>query len=167
MTKKYEKAGQPTKYEKRFNQMAYVVCVEGGFTDLKLAKLFSVDKATITNWKHASPKFYDSIRKGKDEFNVAIAENSLLKRVKGGKVRETTREAKIVHLNGVPIMGEDGKIKTELKTTKIVTKQVAPSDKALEFFLKNRDPSRWPNKHDVNVSGDLQIDLVEFCKDDK
>lgn len=163
-----KKAGQPTKYEERFKNMAYVACVEGGFTDIKLAKLFSVDKATINNWKHAHPKFFDSIRKGKDIFNVLLAEESLLKRVKGGSYQEITKKRQvIIKEDGKPVLDEYGNKKTEFVITKTVSKKIHPSDKALEFFLRNRSPERWPDKHDLNVSGDLHIDLVDFCNDEK
>lgn len=141
-------AGRPTEYDPdKFPHQAYVACSEGGFTDLKLAKLFDVCKATITNWKREHPKFLASIKKGKDEFNVAVAENSLLKRVKGFSYNETTKKA-------FHIKDEDGNIiKTEMRAVKTVRKQVAPDPTSTIFFLKNRDPERWRDKQELEHTG--------------
>lgn len=139
---------RPTDYRPEFDNQAYVACKEGGFTDLKLSRLFGVSKSTINRWKHDHPTFWDSIRKGKDEFNVATAENCLLKRLKGFSYKETTKEV-------------DGVTK-ELETTKVVTKQVVPDTTALIFFLKNRDPERWRDKQEVQHSGELKIERVYF-----
>ena len=71
--------GRPTDYDDSYVHMAYVACVEGGFTDLKLGKLFKVTKQTIYNWQRAHPEFKAAIIEGKDEFDVMHAEQSLLK----------------------------------------------------------------------------------------
>ena len=129
--------GRPTKYSKKFNEQAYIACVEGGFTDLKLARLFDVDKATVNRWKKKHPGFCDSLKKGKDEFNIQVAEASLLKRLKGFSFIEVTKEADKTG-NMVPV--------------KQVRKHVAPDTTALIFFLKNRDPERWRDKREFEGS---------------
>ena len=72
--------------------------------------------------------------RGKDEFNCAKAETSLLKRVLGYKYTETTKEA-----------DEDG----VLKVTKKIFKQMAPDTRALEYFLSNRNKARWQNPRQI------------------
>jgi transposase-like protein len=126
--------GRPTKYNNKFNEQAYIACVEGGFTDLKLARLFDVDKATVNRWKKKYPEFCDSLKKGKDEFNILVAEASLLKRLKGFSFIEVTEKA-----------DKTGK----MVTVKQVRKHVAPDTTALIFFLKNRDPERWRDKREI------------------
>jgi hypothetical protein len=151
MTKKKNKGGQPTSYKEEYDRLAYVACSEGGFTDLKLAKLFSVCKATITNWKREHPKFLASIIKGKDEFNSAMAEDSLLKRVKGFSYNEATKKR-------IPIRDEDGEITGyQMETVKSVRKYVPPDQRSVEFFLKNRNPERWRNELDVNIKDESEI----------
>jgi len=136
-------AGRPTDYQEQFVDMAYVACKEGGFTDVKLAKLFNVSKSTIANWKNEYPEFLDSIKKGKDEFNLADAEDSQLKLVKGHYYYEITKE---------PTVLDDKK----LVVTKKVRKYIPPNPTSLIFFLKNRDPERWRDKqvHEHEIGKD-------------
>ena len=147
--------GRPVDYEERFNIMAYVACYEGGFTDLKLSKLFNVSKSTINRWKRKYPKFWDSIKKGKDEFNVVVAEDCLLKRVRGFSYNEVTSETVVIKEDGKAVRDEDGNVKTEFRVTKKVRKLVPSDTTANIFFLKNRDPDRWRDKKDVEHSGDV------------
>jgi len=131
-----KKVGRPlgsTKYEKRYDEMAFVACSEGGFTVPKLAKLFGVDRSTVNNWMVKYPDFLESINKGRDIFDCATAEDCLLKRIKGYKYEETTQEL---------VQGEES---DNLKVTKIVTKSVAPDVPGIIFFLRNRDRKRWPD----------------------
>ncbi len=151
MTKK-RKGGRPTDYDpENYPRMAYVACMDGGFTDVKLAKLFGVSKATINNWKKEHPEFFDSIVRGKDEFDCAAAENCLLKRVKGFRYTEITRE---------PSSKEPDK----MVVTKKVSKMVVPDTKAIQFFLINRsrrDPQtgekRWNQISQTLIKGSLDI----------
>lgn len=131
--------GQPTKFQDKYIHFAYVACKEGGFTDLKLAELFKVSKATINNWKKDYPHFLDSIKKGKDEWDCASAEKSMLKRVVGFRYTETTREANI--------------IKGGLSITKKVSKFIPPDVKACDIWLCNRNPKRWRKLKHVELTG--------------
>ena len=155
----HKKDGRPPKYKESFNYQALIACIEG-FTDRKLAKLFGVSNQTIYNWCRDHPKFLEHIRKGKDLYDVSLVEGSLRTRAIGYSYNETTKEP-------VVLKDENGKIVVKMMTTKVVRKRVHADTRAIQFHLKNRSPERWPDKHDVNVSGDLHIDLVDFCNDDK
>lgn len=147
--------GQPTKYSDKFPRMAYVACVEGGFSDLKLSKLFGCSKSTINNWKKEHPEFLDSIVAGKDEFDCLKAEDSLLKRVNGARYTETTKEL-IKNPDFDISLPEDKKTnpKMILAVTKKVSKYIPPDTQALRFFLPNRARNqRWKLLKHVEVSG--------------
>lgn len=141
-------AGRPTDYDSdKFPHMAYVACRDGGFTDVKLAKLFDVSKSTINRWKYNYPEFWDSIKKGKDEFDVQVAEKSLLKRVKGFSYNETVKKS-------FPIKDEEGVITGyELRIVKKTRKHLAPDPTSIIFFLKNRNPARWRDKQQIEHTG--------------
>jgi hypothetical protein len=136
----HKKAGQPSPYKEEYNKMAEIACLEGGFTDKKLAKLFGVCEATIYNWKNSHPEFLEAIKRGKDAFDVSTAEDCLQKRIKGYSYTEVTQEAS-------PLTGN-------LEITKKVTKKVGPDPKSLIFFLTNRNPERWPGTKRVEHSID-------------
>lgn len=143
-----------SKYKPEFDNMAYVACVDGGFTDGKLAKLFSVTETTINNWKHSHPSFFESLKRGKDEFDIAVAEDSLLKRVTGYRYEEETREYKST--------GDD---KGGLQLTKVVTKDIAPDPTSIIFFLKNRNPERWRDARHLEHGGNLKISHEDALKE--
>lgn len=144
-------AGAPTKYEKRFNRMAYRHCLLGA-TDKDLADLFEVTETTINNWKTEHPQFFESIKKGKQEADTVIAE-SLFKRAKGYSHRD-------VHISNY---------KGQITITKL-TKHYPPDTTAAIFWLKNRKPEAWRDKQEVEHSGEVHtftgIEIVKPGKDD-
>jgi len=159
--------GRPSKYQESYNNQALTACIEG-FSDKKLAKLFDVSESTINKWKIDHPKFSECLVKGKDLYDVSLVEGSLRTRAIGYSYNETTKEPMIQKdSNNMPVLDENGKIIIKMMTTKVVRKRVHADTRAIQFHLKNRSPERWPDKHDLKVSGDLHIDLVDFCNDDK
>ncbi|MBC2712877.1 MAG: hypothetical protein HGJ94_18365 [Desulfosarcina sp.] len=147
--------------------MAFVACSEGGLTDVKLSNLFDVSKSTITRWKNEFPEFWASIKRGKDIFDCATAETCLLKRIKGYRYSEVTREpvpvykdTPVLDEDGIQFLDEDGNpvtkkvvVGVELAITKKVSKSVAPDVKAITFFLTNRNPDRWKMIKHVELTG--------------
>jgi len=146
-----KKMGTPTKYKKEYARMAYVLCAETGLTDKKLAAVFDVCEKTINNWKHGHEEFLQSIQRGKDKFNCEKAEDSLFKLVMGFHYTETTKEAKPIVIKNQN--GTEEVIGDKLLVTKQVRKFIPPNDRALRFFLKNRNPARWRDPQAVEVTG--------------
>lgn len=144
--------GRPRQYEERFNKMAFVACSEGGFIDKSLGKLFGVSDRTINRWKKDYPEFCQSIKSGKDIANCNTAENSMFKIVNGFSYNETFKKSVTVKdKEGNPIINnKTGCVKTKMVTVKTIRKTVAPNQKAGEFWLRNRDPERWPNKQTID-----------------
>jgi hypothetical protein len=144
--------GPPKLYEKRFDNMAYVACTAGIFTDAKLGKLFGVVKSTIALWKKEFPEFSDSIKKGKEEFDTDCVRTALFKISKGIKFTEITREAKPVILID-KATGTREIVGSEMLVTKKVRKFIPPNDRAIRFWLKNRDPENWRDTQAVELTG--------------
>lgn len=135
-------AGRPTKYKEIFATQARVACEELGATDISLAKLFGVSKTTITTWKKEQPEFLASIKAGRDVYDTARVEDSLLRRANGYFATETTKEQTFVE--GQP---------TGMQVTKTVKKKVAPDVTAAIFWLKNRNPERWRDVKSTELTG--------------
>ena len=104
-----------------------------GLTDEQIAYNMGINKATLYRWKEKYCDICDSLKRGKEVVDRQV-ENALLKRALGYEYTETTREY-IPELN-------------EMKTTKKVTKQVAPDTTAQIFWLKNRKPDKWRDKQE-------------------
>jgi hypothetical protein len=148
--KKPKKNGPDPKYKPEFNNMAYIACREGGFTDVKLAALFSVSRSLVYVWKNNYPDFKAATIKGKDEFDTLNVEGDLLKNARGFKYTETTKEPALV-----PIKDKDNRtigIEEKLVITKVVHKFKVPSTTAQIYWLKNRDRTRWKDKLDVDFN---------------
>ena len=126
-----------SKYKPEYCEQARKLCLLGA-TDIKVADFFGVTKTTVNNWKNDHPEFFDSIKKGKDEYDTELVESSLLKRALGYQIVEVKEET-------------GGEVD---KTTK-TTKQVAGDTTAMIFWLKNRNPDRWRDKQQHEHSGNI------------
>lgn len=132
--------GRPTKFKDEYVNMAKVACIEGGFTDAKLAKLFDVARSTISLWKKEHPKFKKALVEGKDVFDTEVVERAFLKRCCGFRYTETTRE---------PVATDSD----QMVITKKVSKIVVPDAKGCMDWLTNRAPDRWKKSKHVEITG--------------
>jgi hypothetical protein len=135
-------------YKPEFDNMAYIACRNGGFTDNDLADLFSVVRSTISKWKNDHETFKAAILKGKDEFDTSTAEGCLLKKITGYDFTEVKE-----------VYDDIGKLIECIKTTK----HVPSSDTAIIFFLKNRNSKRWREIKAIEVGN---LDDKPFKADD-
>lgn len=141
-----KKRGRPTEYDPDYHPAkAEEFCAEYGLIDIKLARLFDVDKAQITRWKKEHPEFRASVRRGKDEFDSKRAEKSLNKRINGYLYTETTKE---LTASGMVV-------------TKQVRKHVPPAESSLQFFLRNRQRERWPDRQKLDVEGEMTVNVID------
>ena len=127
-------AGQPTKYKEVFNEQVLKLCALGA-KDTEVADFFKGCEATINNWKHDYPEFLESIKKGKDKIDTEMVEGAQLHRALGYEHKED----KVFNANGHPLVVP-------------TTKHYPPDSTALIFWLKNRNPSRWRDKQDIDVT---------------
>ena len=127
------KAGRPTKYKPEFNRQAEKLCLLGS-TDKDIAGFFEVDESTINRWKIEYPEFCESIKRGKISADANVA-SRLYKRAIGYEHDED----KIFNNNGAPLIVP-------------TIKHVQPDTTAAIFWLKNRQPARWRDKQEVDVT---------------
>lgn len=116
-----------------------------GLTDEQIANNIGISVSCLNNWKNKYVEILESLKRGKEVIDRQV-ENALLKRALGYEYTETTREY-------IPELDE-------MKTTKKVTKQVAPDTTAQIFWLKNRKPEKWRDKQEYEDR--LLINLTEF-----
>lgn len=136
--------GRPTKYEPSFNKQVVKLCRLGA-TDKEIADFFNVCEKTINNWKTDYPEFLQSIKKGKIEADMKVA-NSLFKRATGYEHKED----KIFNANGEPLIVP-------------TIKHYPPDPTAIIFWLKNRQPNTWRDKKDFDITGEtvITVDLID------
>jgi hypothetical protein len=133
--------GRPSPYKKEYNEQVIKLCRLGA-TDKEIADFFNVCEATVNNWKHNYPQFLESIKSGKAESDMNVA-NSLYNRACGYKHEE---EKNII------VYGEKKKIKE--------SKYFPPDPTAMIFWLKNRRSKDWRDKQDLVHSGDININVT-------
>jgi len=127
---------RPTKYTKE--HLATVkVLAKLGATNLEMAEALGVALSTFNLWKTLHAEFSDAIKIGKDVADDRV-EQSLYQRAMGYSHPET--DIRVV----------DGSI---VETPMI--KHYAPDTTAAIFWLKNRRPAEWRDKHELDHSGHM------------
>ena len=135
--------GRPTKYKKEYNDQVVKLCKLGA-TDREIADFFDVAESTLNNWKIKEPEFMESIKRGKIEADMNVAD-SLYKRAMGYEHAED----KIFNNNGEPMI-----VKT--------IKHYAPDTTAIMAWLNNRRPDQFRSKQYVEaVNTNLNAEMTE------
>lgn len=140
--------GRPTLYKEEYNQQVEKLCKLGA-TDKELADFFDIAESTLNLWKEAHPLFMESIKAGKQIADANVAER-LYQRAMG--FEHDSEEIKVVS-DG---RGEGSSIE------RVPIRKIYPPDTiAAIFWLKNRQPDKWRDKHEVDQktehTGDVQI----------
>lgn len=126
----------PTKYKAEFAEQAGRLALMG-MTDMELATFFGVNKAQITRWKKRHPAFANALKENRALAGAAVVA-SMFKNAIGYEHPEDK------------VMGvEDGK-----PVIVQVTKRYPPNQAACQYYLSNREPERWRNKQELEVSTD-------------
>lgn len=125
--------GRPTKYRGAFAKRIAAAAQLGG-TEQQIADMLGVSINTVTNWKKRHPEFLGALKLGKDEADDRV-EHSLYQRATGYSHPDTH------------ISVHAGKVK---KTA--ITKHYPPETTAGIFWLKNRRPKQWRERHELTGS---------------
>lgn len=133
--------GRPSKYKPEYAIQAKKLCLLG-LIDTELAEFFEVDQDTIHEWKKVYPEFSESVKAGKRSADAEVA-NSFHKRAVGYTFEEVSYEKILLALD------QDSDIKTEVYKKKTVIKEVVPDAGAALNWLKNRQPDKWRDKHEI------------------
>lgn len=144
--------GRPTKYQDKYAEQVYKLCLLG-LTDKELADFFEVDESTVNNWKLQHPDFLESIKKGKGYADAHVADR-LYQRAMGYEHDED----QIFQYQGEPVV-----VPTK--------KHYAPDTAAGIFWLKNRQPSKWRDKIETEITGPnggpIEVSNVTALSDDQ
>lgn len=135
-------AGRPTKYKKEYDDQAFKLCLLGA-TDKEIADFFDVAESTINEWKLEFPEFSESLKKGKTLADANVGQR-LYERALG--FEHDSEEIKVVS------MGKEGSGIERVPIRKIYP----PDTVAAIFWLKNRQPSKWRDKQEVEHSGEIK-----------
>lgn len=124
-----------------------------GLTDEQIAHNMKISVATLYNYKNKHLEILEALKKNKEIVDYEV-ENVLLKRAKGYRYKEITKEQV---LN--PVTNQ-----YELRITKVVEKEVAPDTTAQIYWLKNRQSDKWREKTTENKTDNTSNGIDSFIK---
>lgn len=133
-----DRGGRPTEYRARFAGEARRLCLLGA-TNEDLAEFFGVSTVTLNNWMHAHRRFLHAIQRGRERADARVAK-SLYRRALG----YSHRAVKIMQHEGKPLVVP-------------FVEHYPPDTAAASLWLRNRQPKRWRDKQEVEVSGEVSI----------
>ena len=115
-----------------------------GLSDEQIAHNIGIVPSTLYEWKNKYSEISEALRKGKEIIDRQV-ENALLKRALGFEYEETKK-----------IQEKDANGKDRMRIEKF-TKTMAPDTGAIAFWLNNRKPIEWRDKHEVQHSGEMSV----------
>src|SRR5882672_3783637 len=121
-TEPHKKTGRPTTYKPEYAEQAKKICDTIGCIEPEVASYLGVTQQTLTRWKGRYPELRAALKTGKEGPDERVV-NSLYHRAIGYSYM-------------------DGKKKI----------QMPPDVTACIFWLKNRRPDLWRDKHDMTVA---------------
>ena len=130
-----KKMGRPSLYKPDFHpKKAAELCLMGK-TNPEIAQSLGVNMDTLQQWRKQYPDFSDAIKGSKDQADAPVVK-SLYQRALGYKYQEKR-----------VVQNPDGTTRKE-----ITEKEVAPDVTACIFWLKNRQPKDWRDKHEQEIT---------------
>lgn len=135
-----------SKYETNVKDKLILVeaWARNGLTIEQIANNLGISKVTFYKYMDEHIELSEHLKKGKEVIDIEV-ENALLKRALGYKYNEVTQEN---------ILNKETE-EYELQVTKVVTKEVQPDTTAQIFWLKNRKPSEWRDRKEIDHSGNI------------
>jgi hypothetical protein len=128
--------GRPSKFQPSFVDQARKLC-ELGATDEEVASFFDVSARTIYRWQAQHEAFCQALKAGK-----VAADNRVERSLYSRAVGYTFDSEKVFQFRGAIVRA----------STK---EHVPPDTTAAIFWLKNRKPDDWRDKHEVEHGGEL------------
>ena len=153
--------GRPTKYTLIETRLDEIEKLAGyGLTDVEIADILEISRATLSNYKNDYPEFLDILKRGK----LKAASNvigSLYKRTQGYEYEETTTEGKSVN----EFDDKGNIIGTKIVPTfiKKVKKYIAPDVTACMCWLNNQRRQDWRPRQPEQFEDNPQL-IPEFDK---
>jgi hypothetical protein len=132
------KAGRPKLFRPEFVSQAQKLCLLGA-TDIEIADFFEIHVATLYRWKAQYEEFCEALKSGKTAADERV-ERSLYHRATG-----YTFEAVKIFMPA----GADNPVYAPYR------EHVAPDPTACIFWLKNRRPDEWRDRHDHTVNATI------------
>jgi hypothetical protein len=128
------KVGRPTSYKPEYCEQVQKLCALAA-TDIEIADFFAISVKTLNFWKIKYPEFGASIIDAKEIADIRV-QRSLYQRAVG----YTFESEKVFQYQG------------EIVRAKTL-EHVPPDTTAAQWWLRNRQPSKWRDLHQYEIGG--------------
>ena len=142
MTKESNGAGRNTDYKPEYDELVAKICRLGA-TSKECADVFNCCEKTIYNWRDKYPSFREAMDQAKREKDLEVVQ-ALFQRAVG-------YEHDDVHISSYEGVITETKIK----------KHYPPDTKAIQFWLKNRQPDEWRDTTHHELKGSVSVERLE------
>lgn len=115
-----------------------------GLTEEDIASNMGISVRTLARWKEKFRPICQAINNNKNLADARV-ENALYKRSTGCVLKETVV---------IRVKTPDGKV---TETTKETHREIPPDTAAATFWLKNRQPKKYRDKQEIELSGNVGI----------
>ena len=159
-----------------------------GLTNEQIAQNIGITQSTLYEWQKKYSEISEALKRGKDIVDRQV-ENALLKRALGYEYTEKTyiqvemkgeefHAFKTAYMNRYRLEHPEATaeelrlVELQLPRTKSVldqekTKEVVPDTTAQIFWLKNRKPTEWRDKQQVEHSGEITNTVVDMTHEER
>ena len=137
--------GAPTLYRPELAELSRRLALLGA-TDQEMADALGIDQVTLDRWKTRHEEFRSAIEHGKTQADAAIAE-SLFNRARG-----YTHEATKIFMPA----GSEAPVYAPY------VKHYPPDTNAALAWLSRRQPEKWKDRQEVNVTGTIAQRLAQM-----
>ena len=144
VSKEKHPGGSPTKYNPLWHPQLVFWMARDGLTDKEIAKRLGVCKRTVDTWKNLYPEFKAAIKEGKKQPDDLV-EAKLFQRATGYSYPED----KIMQYEGEPVIVQ-------------TIRHIPPDVVAQIFWLKNRRPDQWRDRHQIDFTNKLDEMIESF-----
>lgn len=145
-TKKSQKIGRPSKADKLDKNKLKELYIDGK-TDTEIAKIFNISRRTLINWRKKNPEFVLALKDDWKKVADHRVERSLYERSCGYEHLETKAQW---------VQDESG---SRWETLDMV-KHYPPDPTSMIFWLKNRQPQKWRDKHDLDITDTRMVQAI-------
>ena len=142
------RTGRPTLYRPELCEMARRLALLG-LNEAEMADAFNVDVHTISDWRANHREFRQAIERGGVHADAKVAERTYY-RALGYRAPAT----KIMQYGGQPIIVP-------------YVEHYPPDTTAASLWLRNRQPNKWRDKHEVDVTGTLEHRLSQMTPEER
>ena len=141
---------RPSKYKPDIHPQLAEAWATAGKTEDEIAVKLGISKATVTNWKNEHPEFLAALKAGKEIPDDKV-ELSLYQRAIGYR----HKAVKIFMPAGAkaPVYAD-------------YTERYPPDPTSMIFWLKNRRPTKWREKQEIDIGGNLAISFDPILREE-